>query len=33
MTSSVLSVPQSRQVGPHYKWLVLSNTTIGVILA
>jgi MFS family permease len=33
MTSSVSSVPQTRQVGPHYKWLVLSNTTIGVILA
>ena len=22
-----------REVGPHYKWVVLSNTTIGVILA
>ncbi|MBO0773708.1 MAG: MFS transporter [Actinobacteria bacterium] len=33
MTSPVLSAPQTRQVGPHYKWLVLSNTTIGVVLA
>lgn len=24
---------QPQQLGPHYKWLVLSNTTIGVVLA
>ncbi|MBO0806947.1 MAG: MFS transporter, partial [Actinobacteria bacterium] len=33
MTSPVLSARQTSQVGPRYKWLVLSNTTIGVILA
>jgi MFS family permease len=33
MTGSVLSAQRTGQVGPHYKWLVLSNTTIGVILA
>jgi len=30
---SALSAPRTRNVGPHYKWLVLSNTTIGVLLA
>jgi EmrB/QacA subfamily drug resistance transporter len=25
--------PRAREVGPRYKWVVLSNTTIGVILA
>ncbi len=30
---SRLSAPRTTQVGPHYKWVVLSNTTIGVILA
>ena len=24
---------RSTVVGPHYKWVVLSNTTIGVLLA
>jgi MFS family permease len=33
MTDSVLSAPRTRAVGPSYKWVVLSNTTIGVILA
>ena len=33
MTSSVLSAPRGEQVGQHYKWVVLSNTTIAVILA
>ncbi len=33
MSASVLSAPRGHDVGPHYKWLVLSNTTIGVILA
>ena len=28
-----LSAPRPTGVGPHYKWVVLSNTTIGVILA
>ncbi len=31
--NSALSAPRTRQVGPHYKWVVLSNTTIGVVLA
>ncbi len=30
---SVFSAPRTDEVGPHYKWIVLSNTTIGVILA
>jgi MFS family permease len=29
----VLTTTQSPIVGPHYKWVVLSNTTIGVLLA
>src|SRR5579862_2600140 len=33
MTNPVLSAQRTREVGPHYKWVVLSNTTIGVILA
>jgi len=24
---------RSPLVGPHYKWIVLSNTTVGVLLA
>jgi MFS family permease len=28
-----MSAERTREVGPNYKWLVLSNTTIGVILA
>lgn len=31
--NSALSAPRTRQVGPRYKWVVLSNTTIGVVLA
>ncbi len=31
--AAALSAPRTRDVGPHYKWLVLSNTTIGVVLA
>ena len=30
---TMLSATRTREVGPHYKWLVLSNTTIGVVLA
>jgi len=30
---SVLTPTRSTAVGPRYKWLVLSNTTIGVLLA
>jgi MFS family permease len=30
---SKFSAERTRDVGPHYKWLVLSNTTIGVVLA
>jgi len=30
---SVLTPSRSTVVGPHYKWVVLSNTTIGVLLA
>ncbi|MGA3354610.1 MAG: MFS transporter, partial [Acidimicrobiales bacterium] len=30
---SLLTPTRSTAVGPHYKWLVLSNTTIGVLLA
>jgi EmrB/QacA subfamily drug resistance transporter len=33
MTGSMLSAQRTVEVGPHYKWLVLSNTTIGVVLA
>ncbi|HYA00343.1 MAG TPA: MFS transporter [Candidatus Binatia bacterium] len=29
---AALSAPRTREVGPHYKWVVLSNTTIGVVL-
>jgi len=31
-TTTLPSVP-SPVVGPHYKWVVLSNTTVGVLLA
>ncbi|MGA2806462.1 MAG: MFS transporter, partial [Acidimicrobiales bacterium] len=30
---SILTSTRSTAVGPRYKWLVLSNTTIGVLLA
>ena len=30
---SVLNPARSTALGPHYKWVVLSNTTIGVLLA
>jgi len=30
---SALSAPRTQIVGPHYKWLVLSNTTVGVVLS
>ncbi len=30
---SVTAPARARVVGPHYKWLVLSNTTVGVLLA
>ncbi len=30
---SALIAERTRDVSPHYKWIVLSNTTIGVILA
>ena len=30
---SILTSTRSTVVGPRYKWLVLSNTTIGVLLA
>ena len=30
---SVLTPTRPTVVGPRYKWLVLSNTTIGVLLA
>jgi MFS family permease len=30
---SALAAPRTRRVGPRYKWLVLSNTTIGVVLS
>ncbi|MHB2028994.1 MAG: MFS transporter [Acidimicrobiales bacterium] len=30
---SLRPASRTREVGPHYKWLVLSNTTIGVVLA
>src|ERR1700743_74949 len=34
-TSDVTGVPQSpaRALGPHYKWIALSNTTLGVLMA
>jgi EmrB/QacA subfamily drug resistance transporter len=32
-TAMALPAPRGREVGPRYKWVVLSNTTIGVILA
>jgi MFS family permease len=30
---SALSAPRTQNVGPRYKWLVLSNTTVGVLLS
>ena len=33
MKTQALPAPRHGQVGPRYKWLVLSNTTIGVVLA
>ncbi len=30
---SAMSAERTHEVGPHYKWLVLSNTTVGVVLA
>jgi MFS family permease len=33
MASSLASAHREGEVGPRYKWVVLSNTTIGVILA
>jgi MFS family permease len=30
---SALSAPRTQSVGPRYKWLVLSNTTVGVLLS
>ena len=30
---SMLTMTRSTQVGPRYKWVVLSNTTIGMLLA
>ncbi len=30
---TILSATRTREVGPHNKWLVLSNTTIGIVLA
>ena len=30
---SLLKPARSGVVGPHYKWVVLSNTTVGVLLA
>ncbi len=30
---SVLTPTRSTAVGPRYKWVVLSNTTVGVLLA
>ena len=30
---SLLTPTRSTAVGPRYKWLVLSNTTIGMLLA
>jgi MFS family permease len=33
MRTPVISAPRVSQVGRHYKWVVLSNTTIGVVLA
>ena len=33
LSLSRLAAPRTRQVGPHYKWVVLSNTTVGVVLA
>jgi MFS family permease len=33
MRTSMRLAPRTGEVGPHYKWLVLSNTTIGVVLA
>ncbi len=34
-TSEVTGVPQSpaHALGPHYKWIALSNTTLGVLMA
>jgi MFS family permease len=34
-TSEVTGVPQlsARALGPHYKWIALSNTTLGVLMA
>jgi MFS family permease len=31
--ASALRAPRTRDVGPRYKWLVLSNTTLGVLVA
>ena len=30
---TMMAATRTQQVGPRYKWLVLSNTTIGVVLA
>src|ERR1017187_4258049 len=30
---TVAAPPRTPTVGPHYKWVVLSNTTIGVLLS
>jgi MFS family permease len=31
--SSVTGMPAGAAVGPHYKWIALSNTTLGVLMA
>jgi len=31
--SSVTGMPAAAAVGPHYKWIALSNTTLGVLMA